>query len=138
TEPVVDFKGRYHEIPEAGINPLPVQRPIPIWIGGTAPAALQRAGRLGDGWFPQVQPGEKLDEMKRHVAEGARESGRDLHDLGMEGRISLTAVEPAQWKAATDAWREAGATHTSVNTMGQRPPPASHIGLSRQYREMVG
>lgn len=138
TEPVVDFKGRYHEIPEAGINPLPVQRPIPIWIGGTAPAALQRAGRIGDGWFPQVQPGEKLDEMKRHVAEGARESGRDLHDLGMEGRISLTAVEPAQWKAATDAWREAGATHISVNTMGQRLPPAQHIELIRQYREMVG
>jgi probable F420-dependent oxidoreductase len=34
TEPVVDFTGRWHRVPEAGINPLPVQRPIPVWIGG--------------------------------------------------------------------------------------------------------
>src|SRR6188474_2591636 len=36
TEPVVDFAGRWHRVPEAGINPLPVQRPIPVWFGGQA------------------------------------------------------------------------------------------------------
>src|SRR5689334_14487443 len=43
TEPVITFEGQYHKITAAGINPLPIQRPIPIWIGGSAEAALKRA-----------------------------------------------------------------------------------------------
>jgi probable F420-dependent oxidoreductase len=53
TEPVVDFEGRWHRIPAAGINPLPVQRPIPIWIGGSADAAVRRTAQIADGFFPQ-------------------------------------------------------------------------------------
>src|SRR3712207_5049701 len=53
TQEVVDFQGRWHTITAAGINPLPVRRPIPLWIGGTAEPVLRRIGRLGDGWFPQ-------------------------------------------------------------------------------------
>ncbi len=56
TQDVVDFQGRYHKVTHAGINPLPVQRPIPIWFGGGAPKVVERIGRLGDGWFPQFQP----------------------------------------------------------------------------------
>ena len=63
TENVIDFHGKYHDITHAGINPLPVQRPIPIWIGagrGTAPtppnAAIRRIGRLADGYFPMFAP----------------------------------------------------------------------------------
>ena len=37
-------------------NPLPVQRPIPVWFGGGAPQVVRRIGRTGDGWFPQFQP----------------------------------------------------------------------------------
>src|SRR5271170_6157353 len=42
TEELVDFKGEYDAIPHAGLNPLPVQRPIPIWIGGGAEAVVKR------------------------------------------------------------------------------------------------
>lgn len=138
TEPVVDYKGKYHEIPEAGLNPLPVQRPIPIWIGGTAPAALERAGRLSDGWFPQVQPGERLDQMLEHVAEGARAAGRDPESIPMEGRITLSNTTPDEWKSMTDAWREAGAEYISVNTMGKGMSPDEHIDMIRRYREVIG
>ena len=58
TEEVIDYEGRWHRIPDAGINPLPVQRPIPIWIGGYVAATMDRIGRIGDGWFPQSQVGE--------------------------------------------------------------------------------
>src|SRR5664279_1385930 len=51
TEPLVDFKGKWHTIPDAGLNPRPVQRPIPIGFGGTAEVALRRLARLGDGWI---------------------------------------------------------------------------------------
>ncbi len=55
TQPLVSFKGRWHDIPDAGLNPLPLQRPIPLWFGGNADAVLQRTARLGDGWMPMYR-----------------------------------------------------------------------------------
>ena len=52
TEPVVDFAGRWHRVPEAGINPLPVQRPIPVWFGGQAEPVLRRVGAVGRRLVP--------------------------------------------------------------------------------------
>src|SRR5262249_27062562 len=71
TEPSLSFDGRYEHLTGAGIRPLPVQRPIPVWIGGSADAALARAGRVADGWFPQVQPGPRLDHEISVVHEAA-------------------------------------------------------------------
>src|SRR5205085_1906338 len=55
TEPLVTFEGRWHHIDRLGVNPLPVQRPIPIWFGTyvqqMVEPALQRLGRLADGWL---------------------------------------------------------------------------------------
>jgi probable F420-dependent oxidoreductase len=100
----------------AGLAPLPVQRPIPIWFGAQSPPAYRRAGRLGDGWFPQVQPGPELDQARAIVEQAARGAGRDPATLGMEGRASWhgSADEVA---ARVEQWRAAGATHLSINTM---------------------
>jgi probable F420-dependent oxidoreductase len=100
----------------AGIAPLPVQRPIPIWFGAQSPAAYRRAGRLGDGWFPQVQPGPELDAARAIVEKAAADAGRDPATLGMEGRVSWRrgADEVA---AGIERWREVGATHVSIDTM---------------------
>src|SRR5579862_9048183 len=53
TQDVITIDARWHHIVEAGINPLPVQRPIPIWMGGDAEEVLRRIARIADGWFPQ-------------------------------------------------------------------------------------
>lgn len=113
TERVVDHDGEFDRIRGAGIAPLPVQRPIPIWMGGASPAAFGRIGRLADGWFPMIAPGEKLDEARRHIVAGAEKAGRSAESIGMEGRIRAGA------EAARHAvkWREAGATHLTVDTM---------------------
>src|SRR5204863_6447725 len=89
TEPNVTHEGRYDTVRAAGIAPLPVQRPIPVWFGGSAPAAYRRMGRLADGWFPQVRPGPALDEAREIVRDAAEAAGRDPDALGMEGRVSL-------------------------------------------------
>ncbi len=119
TEQSVTFDGDYEQVTAAGLAPLPVQRPIPVWFGAQSPRAYERVGRLADGWFPQVPPGPKLDEAFAIVAAAARQAGRDPSGLGMEGRVSwsvpggtATVVQQAV------SWREAGATHLSVNTMG--------------------
>ena len=98
--------------------PLPLQRPIPIWFGGHTRPALARAGRLGDGWFPQVQPGPRLDEARIVVEQGAAEAGRDPAALGMEGRVSWGDDGAGKLAEQAGRWKSAGATHLSVNTMG--------------------
>jgi probable F420-dependent oxidoreductase len=118
TEESVTYAGVSERVTGAGLAPLPVQRPIPIWFGGQSERAYRRIGRLADGWFPQVAPGSKLDEARAIVEGAASDAGRDPSVLGMEGRV--TWGEGGAEKAASqiDKWRAAGATHLSVNTMG--------------------
>ncbi|HEU5418642.1 MAG TPA: LLM class F420-dependent oxidoreductase [Streptosporangiaceae bacterium] len=117
TERAVTFRGADEQVTGAGLAPLPVQRPIPVWFGAQSPAAYRRAGRLGDGWFPQVPPGPQLDEARAVVEQAATAAGRDPAAIGMEGRVSWKG-DPGQLAARAASWREAGASHLSVNTMG--------------------
>jgi probable F420-dependent oxidoreductase len=116
TEPSVTFRGADEVVTGAGLAPLPVQRPIPIWFGAQSPAAYRRAGRLGDGWFPQVRPGPDLDAARAVVEQAAVEAGRDPAAIGMEGRVSWTG-DAGKIVDHADRWRKAGASHLSVNTM---------------------
>ena len=117
TEPSVTFRGRYDRVTGAGLAPLPVQRPIPVWFGAQSERAYRRVGRLADGWFPQVPPGPKLDQARSVVEQAAVEAGRDPVGLGMEGRASWRD-DPGKLAEHAATWRQAGATHLSVNTMG--------------------
>jgi probable F420-dependent oxidoreductase len=117
TEQSVTFAGDFHTVTGAGIAPLPVQRPIPVWLGAASPPGYKRAGRLADGWFPMMTPGPDLDEARTIVERAAAEAGRDPASIGMEGRVD--------WRGDGDAvadqltrWEKSGATHVSINTMG--------------------
>ena len=118
TEPSMTFDGEFERVTAAGLAPMPVQRPIPVWVGATAPAALRRVGRLADGWFPQVAPGAKLDEARAIIDAAATEAGRDPAALGVEGRISWGEKGVDELVKHASRWREVGATHLAVNTMG--------------------
>lgn len=136
TQPVVDFKGKWDTIPQAGLNPLPVQRPIPIWIGASVEAALERVGRLGDGWFPQMPPNDKARELLEKLREYTAQAGRDPKAMGIEARLTLRGLTPDGWKEQVEGWRNLGATHISVNTMGMElKGVASHIDMLRRFRE---
>ncbi len=117
TEQTVMFAGRYETVTGAGLAPLPVQRPIPVWFGAQSERAYLRTGQLADGWFPQVPPGPRLEEARAVVARAAADAGRDPEQLGMEGRVSWGAGGAEQLAKDADLWREAGASHLSVNTM---------------------
>ena len=139
TEPVLDFDGRWHTVTAAGINPLPVQRPIPIWIGGSAEAQLRRAARMADGYFPQ-RPLEggwpaTIEQMRAWV----EEAGRDWSSFGVEQRISVATGTPDDWRQAADEWRGLGATHLSLVTMGAGlEGAAAHIERLAEAREVLG
>jgi probable F420-dependent oxidoreductase len=147
THESVTFHGRWHDIVEAGLNPLPVQRPIPIWMGGAADAVLRRVARLADGWMaggglpnpftraPSRSPKDQVERLRQHV--GA--AGRDPEAVGIEGRISVDRGGPDDWRRLADEWRGLGATHLSVATMRAGFTTAdAHIDAARKFREAVG
>jgi probable F420-dependent oxidoreductase len=127
TQPSVTVHGRFHTISDAGINPLPVQRPIPIWMGGGSdspltgqPASdkvLRRIARLADGWMPQWQPDDRGRELLARFHDYCREFGRDPAGVGIEGRLNASRATEAIWTDSIKAWNAVGASHLSVNTM---------------------
>ena len=139
TQEVVNFKGRYHQVTHAGINPLPVQRPIPIWFGGGHPRVVRRIGRIGDGWFPQFDPDSKGEEQIAQMREHAKQAGRDPMSIGIEGRVGLSdSTNPEDWQRSAEAWAKVGATHFSMNTMrAGLKGPDQHIDAIRRFKEAV-
>ena len=138
TEEVISFDGRYHQVSHAGINPLPVQRPIPIWFGGGADRVMRRIGRLADGWFPQFQPDSQGQEQLAKMREYAKAAGRDPGDIGIEGRVSVASGSPDDWAKSAAAWDEMGASHLSVNTMrAGLSGPDQHIEAIRRFKDTV-
>jgi len=117
TERTITEVGTYETVRGAGLAPMPVQQPIPIWIGGSSVAAYKRMGRLADGWFPQVRPGPDLDAALEVMAAAARDAGRDPTTIGMEGRAAWKSDDPDQIARQTARWRDAGASHLTLDTM---------------------
>ncbi len=117
TERSVTFEGTFEQVVGASLAPLPVQRPIPVWLGAASDPAYQRIGRLADGWFPMVPPGERLDQARSIIEASAAEAGRDGTALGMEGRVTWHPDDTDLFLRQVDRWRDAGATHLGIDTM---------------------
>src|SRR6185437_9033178 len=99
-------------------SPLPVQRPIPVWVGAWSRPAYVRVGQLADGWFPQVPPGPGLDEARAIIGQAAAEAGRDPAAIGMEGMVRWGEYRADGLADDVGRWQAAGASHVSINTMG--------------------
>jgi len=117
-EPTITYSGRWHRVDNAGIKPRPVRGRIPVWFGGNSEATLRRVGRLGDGWLPQRAADAQARSMVDRVREYAREAGRAPEEIGLEPRLSLAQVPESERASYADGWRDLGATHMCVNTMG--------------------
>jgi probable F420-dependent oxidoreductase len=135
TNELVTFQGQWHKVTDAGLNPLPIQRPIPVWFGGGADQVLRRVGRLGDGWIPLLGPDEKCRAAIEKIRSYAREAGRNPVAIGIEGRISAANRPTEEWLNEISAWKNLGATHLSINTMKAGfATPAAHIEAIRRFQ----
>jgi probable F420-dependent oxidoreductase len=117
-EPSVTYRGRWHTIEAAGIEPRPARGRIPVWIGGNAEPVLRRVGRIGDGWLPQRAPDAEAAAALERIRGYAAEAGRSPDEIGFEARLTLSQTPRAEWADFLAGWRELGATHLCVNTMG--------------------
>jgi len=147
TQEIVTFHGRWHHIDRAGINPLPVQRPIPVWMGGESDTVLRRVARMADGWMagggivsptsrrPPVTDGYRA--MVGKIRAYAKEAGRDAGAIGLERRLGY-AEAPAEWARVVAEWRAIGGTHVSVSTMrAGLVSPRAHRDAIRRVREVL-
>src|SRR5437899_4522393 len=111
SQEIVSYKGQFHTITEAGLNPLPVRRSIPIWLGGRADVALRRAARIGDGWLPQGRPDEQMREAVERLRSYMKEAGRDPKTVGIEARMNSRDVDLDECARQTEWRQKRGATH---------------------------
>ena len=139
TNRVIDFDGEWEQIVAAGINPLPLQRPIPIWIGGYVEATLRRVGQLGDGWFPWREPDDTMRAAIARIHDYAREAGRDPAQIGLEPQLNVGRGTPDEWRTYVAGWQALGATHLCLSTMGNGfISPDQHIAALRRAAAELG
>jgi probable F420-dependent oxidoreductase len=142
----VTFKGRYHTIDDAGINPRPPSGRVPIWFGGHHDATLPRIARWGDGWMPNAYPPDHTAlEVMEKLRGLTRAEGRNPNAVGIEVWTSCGTGKPADWRKEVAFWKSAGASHICLTTTFNRRhhhrvagrTAADHLAAMRTYRDAV-
>ena len=116
---VVEYKGEFHSFDSAGINPEPIQRPIPVWIGAMKDVAVRRAARIGDGWFmyPRQEPSDDAHEMISIYRQAAAEAGREPDSLGINATVFANqGLGPDEWRSIMEKWKEMGVNEFTFRT----------------------
>ena len=136
TNELITYEGRWHKITDAGILPLPVQRPIPVWLGGAADRTIRRIVSIGDGWILTGRPDDRAKGLIDKLSAYAEEAGRDMSSIGLEGWVSASIGGPDDWAKEAEGWKSLGATHVSLNTMrADLATPDDHINAITQFKE---
>jgi probable F420-dependent oxidoreductase len=138
TEDLVTFAGRFHDLHEVSIVPPPVQRPIPIWFGGSSDAVMKRAAQLGDGWMPIMAPDDeavaKLTTLRGHL----QDFGRDPAVFGLEAWLRMSGPDAKAWAAAAEGWHRLGAEIVMLYPMYRIPTFDEQIATLRRFKEVAG
>ena len=145
-EPHVRFEGQWHHIDDAGINPLPIGRRIPIWFGGHHDLTLRRIAKWGDGWMMNAHPAGAAAEAEfAKLRAYAKQEGRDPASIGVEVWVSTGAGDEASWREEFEFWKSAGVTHVTVNSAFERNHHRriasrslqAHLTALERYRDAV-
>ena len=138
SENLVSFAGRFHDLHEVSIVPPPIQRPIPIWFGGSSDAVVKRAAQLGDGWMPIMAPDDeaavKLAALRGHL----QAFGRDPAAFGLEAWLRMSEPDPKAWAAAAEGWGRLGAQIVMLYPMYRLRTFDEQIETLRRFKEVAG
>lgn len=138
SEDLVTYKGRFHDLVEVNIVPPPVQRPIPIWLGGSSEAAMMRAARLADGYMPIMAPDAEAQDRIGRLKQELMVQGRDASRFGIEAWLRMHEPDPQRWAAAADGWRKIGADMVMLYPMYRIPSFDDQIATLRRFKEVAG
>jgi probable F420-dependent oxidoreductase len=137
TRRLVEFEGEFHHLPDVGLHPLPIQRPIPIWFGGGSEATLRRMAKLGDGWMPNAQSLDALAENLARLRGYIRDAGRDPAAFGVDVRIDARRQDEETWLETLERLKTMDITHVCINTMGLGYTPDQHIEAIGRFKAVV-
>ena len=140
TQASVDFAGEFDRIEGLGINPLPIQQPIPLWIGGSAgtppEAVLERIGRHADGWFALCEP-EAFPALAEKIREIAEKAGRDPDAIGAESGVGIGGRSELEWTEIVKARAASGVTHLCMRTLGAELDAPGHLQALRRICDVL-
>ena len=133
----LDYKGTYHTVNKASINPRPSQ-PIPIWFGGGAPVLLKRCARLGDGWMPLMGANDAAKEALAFLKAEREKAGKTWDGFGVQAQAQFAGGGPERWKKHYDQWQALGATHMAIATHNAEPTDVNgHLDRVSQYMAAI-
>lgn len=145
-EPHVTFKGQWHTVEDAGINPRPASGKVPVWFGGHHERTLERVAKLGDGWMPNAYPpGKEASEVLGKLRALTERAGRDPGQVGIEVWVSMGNGGEADWAEEARFWKQQGATHLCLTTTFNRRHHrriagrglTDHLAALRRYHAAV-
>jgi probable F420-dependent oxidoreductase len=138
TKPLVEYAGRWDRIDDAGLNPMPIQRPIPIYFGAKAEPAIRRAARIGDGWIMNFRSPEDAKAPLDVLYQALSDAGRNREDFIVEGRLQYGDGDPSVWAAHIQSYQAMGVNAFSLNTMGSGlEGPSAHQSAVRKFAASV-
>lgn len=137
TGDLVNFTGRFHKLVDVNVIPGPVQRPIPIWFGGSSDAVIKRAARIGDGWMPIMAPDSEGEKKLAMLRQHLKSFGRDPTTFGLEGWLRMDKADPEVWAAAAQGWKRLGAQMVMLYPMYRMPTFDQQIETLRRFKEVA-
>jgi probable F420-dependent oxidoreductase len=148
TTPIIKFDEKFHTVSHGGINPLPVQRPIPLWLGGMSDPVIRRVATMADGWMPLFRAYERGSRSSQEPIEPevavermyamARAAGRDPAKIGIDCRIAFEDSTPADWRSQYEMYTRLGATHITLVTVNSSLAGVdAHLGAFRTMKDAL-
>ncbi len=137
TEDLVTFHGKFHTLNAVNMLPVPVQRPIPIWFGGSSDAVVKRAARIGDGYMPIMSP-EVAEPKLAMLREHLKAFGRDPAKFGLEGWLRMDTPDEDLWAKAAAGWKRLGAQIVMLYPMYRMPELDRQIETLRRFKAVMG
>jgi probable F420-dependent oxidoreductase len=136
-EPSISYDSDFHQVDQAGLNPLP-PAPIPIWFGGSAPALLKRCAELGDGWVPLEAPNDSSKSGLETIRAHREASGKSMDGFGVQAQAQYRGGSPGRWQLHAQQWEAIGATHLAIATHNAGPANVyDHLSRVEEYLAAV-
>ena len=134
---VLEYKGDYHHIDKASINPRP-SKSVPIWFGGGAPQLIERCADLGDGWIPLMGPNEAARKTLAAIKAKRESKGLDWDNFGVQAQAQYAGGDAERWNKHAEKWRNLGASHLAIATHNAEPTNVDgHLGRIKDYLNAV-
>ena len=134
---VLEYKGDYHHIDKASINPRP-SKSVPIWFGGGVPKLIERCADLGDGWIPLMGPNEAARKTLAIIKEKRESKGLNWDNFGVQAQAQYAGGDAERWNKHAEKWRNLGASHIAIATHNAEPTNVDgHLGRIKEYLNAV-